>query len=141
MASKPETSSWLQAVQRFERAIGEPVEAFVRSDAYFDFMTQANRARTRFTGVFEEASEALLHLFNVPAASDIRRLREQLSRVERQLNQVAKAIADLGEERELPGRGNAAKPTRPRASSKRKAPAKPKSDESRSEADAGDTAA
>jgi hypothetical protein len=145
MASKPETPSWLEAVQRFERAIGEPIEAFVRSDAYFDLMTRANRARTRFTRVYEQAAEEWLHFFNMPAASDIRRLREQLSRVERQLNQVAKEVADVEEEREMRERGDAAKPraARARASTRRKrAAAAPKSDKSGSDHGAsGDTAA
>ena len=138
MASKPDTPFWLDAVQKFERAIGEPLEAFVRSDAYFDLMTQANRARARFTRLYERAGEEWLHFFNMPAASDIRRLREQLSRVERQLNQVAKEVADLEEER-----AEAAKPPRPRPRTKRtrppakrkRAPATPKSDGSGTEAE------
>src|SRR6266496_6475902 len=83
MASKnQQPSQWLELVQRFERAIGEPVEAWVRSDAYFDVMTHVNRARARFTKSFEETAEQWLHLWNLPAASDVRRLREQLGRLE-----------------------------------------------------------
>src|SRR5205823_1018555 len=33
---------WLTAVHRLERAIGEPVEAAVRSDTYFDAVTTLN---------------------------------------------------------------------------------------------------
>jgi hypothetical protein len=147
MASKPGTSPWLEAVQRFERAIGEPVEAFVRSDAYFDLMTQTRRSRARVMRAFEQAAEEWLHLFNLPAASDIRRLREQLSRVERQLNEVAKDVADLEEERELRADKGAAKPkrkpARSRAATRRtRAPAAPKANESGSGADvSGDTPA
>ena len=89
--------SWLEWIQKWERAIGEPVEQFVRSDAYFDAMTQMNRARARVRRKFEDASEEWLHLFNLPAATDVRRLREQLSRLERQVNRIAKDLADREE--------------------------------------------
>jgi hypothetical protein len=114
MAAKQERPQWLEVVQRFERAIGEPVEAFVRSDAYFDMMTQARRARARLTREFEAAAEEWLHRFNLPAATDIRRLREHLARVERQLIQVGKDVADLKEELEQSrGEPAAAKPKPP----------------------------
>jgi len=115
---------WLEAIRRFERAIGVPVESAVRSDAHFDLVTQANRARTLMTRRFEELSEQWLHLFNLPAGSDVRRLREQLGRVERQLNRVAKELADREE-------GAATTPSarsnsRPRAATSRKPGAKPR---------------
>jgi chromosome segregation ATPase len=137
MASKQSQPLWLQMVQRFERAIGVPVESALRSDAYFDYVTQANRARARLTALGENLAEQWLHAFNLPAATDLRRLREQLSRVERELIAVAKDIADsqeAGEEprrqlarverqlaklaRELDGRPPRAKPTPRRAKGK-----------------------
>jgi hypothetical protein len=110
---------WLELVRRFERAIGAPVESAVRSDAYFDVVTQANRVRARMTRSVEELSEQWLHRFNMPAASDVRRLREQLGRVERQLNRVAKDLADREDAAAAPrSRSNA----RPRAASKPRTP-------------------
>lgn len=89
-----EKSSWLTMVQRFERAIGAPVEKAVRSDAYFDFLTQATRVRKQLTGTLETVTAEWLSLFNLPAGSDIRKLREQLSRVERQLAELSKSVGD-----------------------------------------------
>jgi len=40
MSAKP---LWLRAVYRLERAVGEPVEAAVRTETYFDLMTTATR--------------------------------------------------------------------------------------------------
>ena len=80
--------SWLEWIQKWERSIGEPVEQFVRSDAYFDLMTQVKRAHAQVTRKVEGAWEEWLHLFNLPAATDVRRLREQLSRLERQVNRI-----------------------------------------------------
>jgi len=85
---------WLQLVLRFERAIGVPVESAVRSDRYFDLMTHANRTKARLTEIAEGMTEEWLHVLNIPASSDVRRLREQLARVERQLGRLAKEIED-----------------------------------------------
>jgi hypothetical protein len=85
---------WLQLILRFERAIGVPVESAVRSDAYFDFVTHANRTRARLTEIAEGLTQEWLHLFNVPASSDVKRLREQLARVERQLSRLTKEIEE-----------------------------------------------
>ena len=90
-------SPWLEWIQRWERTIGEPVESFVRSDAYFDLMTQFNRARSQATHTFEGLWEQWLHLFNMPAATDVRKVREQLSRLERQVNRIAKDLEDREE--------------------------------------------
>ena len=86
----PDQPLWLQLILRFERAIGVPVESAVRSDAYFDLVAHANRMRARLTELTEGLTQEWLHLFNLPAASDVRRLREQLGRVERQLGELAK---------------------------------------------------
>jgi hypothetical protein len=86
---------WLQAVHRVERAIGEPVEAAVRSDTYFDVMAKATRATAKVKGVAEGASRRCLHLFNLPAGTDVQRMREQLTRVERRLNQLTEDVAEL----------------------------------------------
>ena len=104
MSSKQSQPLWLELVQRFERAIGVPVESALRSDAYFDSITHANRARARLTALAEDLAEQWLHAFNLPAATDVRRLREQLSRVERELIAVGKAVEDAQEAGEEPSR-------------------------------------
>jgi hypothetical protein len=83
---------WLDLVLRFERAIGVPAENAVRSDAYFDFVAHAQRSRARLGEVAEGLSRQWLHVLNLPAESDVRRLHEQLSRVERRLNKIAKDL-------------------------------------------------
>jgi hypothetical protein len=86
--------SWLRLVLELERTIGRAVDEFVRSDRYFDLVAEGNRARAQLTALYERLSEEWLHILNVPANSDVRRLREQLSRVERQVNRLAKEMSD-----------------------------------------------
>jgi hypothetical protein len=90
---------WLQAVHRLERAIGVPVESAVHSDAYFDVVAHASRARARAIGAVEGVSRRGLHLLNLPAGTDIRRVREQLSRMERRMNALTDDLAALHDAR------------------------------------------
>jgi hypothetical protein len=86
---------WLDTVLRLERAVGERVESAVRSDTYFDLVAQANRARALMTEAVESLSEEWLHLWNLPANTDIRGMQAQLSRLERRVATLQKEIADL----------------------------------------------
>ena len=86
---------WLALVLRLERAIGEPVESAVHSDAYFDAVAHATRLRARAIGAVEGVSRRCLHLFNLPAGTDLRRVREQLGRMERRLIEMNDELAAL----------------------------------------------
>jgi hypothetical protein len=85
---------WLRVVHRLERTIGEPLESALHSDTYFDLVTELLRLRARTERTLEGASRRVLHLLNLPAGSDIRRLREQLARIDRQLAQLAQLAND-----------------------------------------------
>jgi hypothetical protein len=97
-------SPWLSLVQRLERAIGVPVETAVRSDAYFDLLTHATRVRKQLGGTFETMSAEWLSLFNLPAGSEIRKLREQVSRMERELAELSKSVGESRQDGERPFR-------------------------------------
>jgi hypothetical protein len=86
---------WLKLVLRLERAVGGPVEAAVHSDAYFDVVAELHRGARTLTGAMESVSKRALHLFNLPAGTDIRRVREQLARMDRRLLQMAKELEQL----------------------------------------------
>lgn len=97
MASQP---TWLKLVLKAERAVGSRVETVVHSDAYFDVVTELNRAKSRVTGTVEGISKRVWHLANLPAGTDIRRVREQLARMERRLVELSKEVEELEEQRE-----------------------------------------
>jgi hypothetical protein len=86
---------WLRVVYRVERAIGEPIEAAVRSDAYFDVVAHATRARSFAIDAVEGVSQRCLHLVNLPAGTDVRSVREQLARMERRIQTLTDEIASL----------------------------------------------
>ena len=104
---------WLQLVQRLERAAGTQVEAAVRTDRYFDLVTQATRARARLQHATEAVTQEWLHLWNLPAGSDVRRLREQIARLERGMAELAKELADRNADLDRDRDGDGAPPTTP----------------------------
>ena len=97
MAEKQEPPLWLDAVRKFERAIGDPIESIVTSEAYFDAMTRFKRAQSQVTGAVENVTNDVYRMFNIPAGSDVRKLREQLSRMERRLEAMSKELAKRDE--------------------------------------------
>lgn len=86
---------WLKLVLRAERAIGGHVEAAVRSDAYFDTVAELNKTMARVSGAAESVSKRGWHLLNLPAGTDVRRMREQLARMDRRLVQLTKELEEL----------------------------------------------
>ena len=55
-------------------------------------MAGLNKTKARVSGAVESVSKRGLHLLNLPAGTDVRRMREQLSRMERRLNQLTKEL-------------------------------------------------
>ena len=102
---RPRSPLWLRAVHGLERAIGEPLEAALHSDAYFDLITELLRVKGRSGQTLEGASRRMLHLLNLPAGSDIRRVREQLARVERRVAALSKELDDDDVDRADPRHG------------------------------------
>lgn len=85
---------WLQAVRRFERAIGTPVERFVTSEAYFDMLPHLRRAHGQVQEAVAAITDEWYGLLNLPTGTDVRQMREQLSRMERQIEKLTKQLAD-----------------------------------------------
>jgi hypothetical protein len=86
---------WLRIVLRAERAVGRPIEAAVHSDVYFDAVAELSRGTRRVTDAVESVSKRGLHLLNLPAGTDIRRVREQLARMDRRLLEMSKELERL----------------------------------------------
>jgi hypothetical protein len=85
---------WLKLVLRMERTIGVRVESALHSDAYFDLVADVNRTRARATAAVESVSKRIWHLANLPAGTDIRRMRQQLAGMERRLIQLSKELEE-----------------------------------------------
>jgi TolA-binding protein len=71
------------------------VEAAVRTETYFDLMTTVTRTKGAVKRKVAGTSTRALHLFNLPAGTDVKRMREQLSRMERRINQLSERVEEL----------------------------------------------
>jgi hypothetical protein len=91
---RPPTPLWLDAVRRLERAIGGPAERWLTSDAYFDLLPHARRAQAQLEATVAAVTDEWYRLLNIPTGSDMRQMRTQLARMERQLQRMAKELED-----------------------------------------------
>ena len=112
---------WLKLVLRLERAVGGPVESAVRSDAYFDVVAELNRGTRAADRRGRERLQARSGTCSTSRpGTDIRRMREQLARMDRRLVQLSKELEELERAREAEradrGACSSAPPTCSRAS-------------------------
>ena len=91
---RPPSPFWLEAVRRFERAIGVPVERAVTSETYFNLLPLARRAVAHVEETVAAATDEWYRLLNFPSGNDLRQMRTQLARMERQLQRLAKELED-----------------------------------------------
>jgi hypothetical protein len=78
--SKPSnTPGWRKAFDAVERRVAGPVESGVRTDAFNDAMTVVFRTRRGLQRTVERQMRHALHLANLPAATDVKRLSEQVA--------------------------------------------------------------
>ena len=85
MAGKP---LWRQAFDAVDRRVSGPVEAGARSDAFTDVLTVGWRIGRRAQQEIERRTRRVLHMANLPTATDVRRLSEQVSALQRELREL-----------------------------------------------------
>lgn len=84
----PERSVWRPYFDAFERAVGRQLESGVETNTFQDALAAATRLQIAIRGRLERASADFLHMFNLPAQSDFKRLSDQLSRLEKQVRDM-----------------------------------------------------
>jgi hypothetical protein len=85
---------WRLVFDHVERTVAGPLEAIVRSDAFFDAVTISTRTRRETAAQVERLSRRGLHLLNLPAGSDMRRLGEQVTRLDRHVRELSKQLEE-----------------------------------------------
>ena len=84
-----EPARWRATFDSLERRVGRRLEAGVETGEFQELLALLIRLRAGLNGAVEAASSRLLHALNLPAYSDVRRLSEQLSRLERRVREVS----------------------------------------------------
>ena len=79
-----------------------PVERAVGSDLFADLVALGVRSRRAAQREVERRTRGLLHAVNVPRASDVRRVSEQVAELQRQLRELERV--EPRQARHAPGR-------------------------------------
>ena len=85
MADRP---LWRQGFDAIERRVAGPVEGAVGSDLFADVVALGVRAQRGVQREVERRTRRVLHLVNVPTATDVRRVSEQLAELQRQVREL-----------------------------------------------------
>jgi hypothetical protein len=85
---------WQREVGRVVNLVNPRLEAVTRRDEFAIAVGLARTMRGELQRRFERQSKRALHLFNLPAGSDIRALRQQVASLERQLRDLGKLVEE-----------------------------------------------
>lgn len=87
-ANKPGKAWWRPLFDGIDKRITPQANDLVRSNAFADAVATCTRLEARLRRRVEAQSTWLLHQWNLPSATDVRRLRAQLAAVEARLRDL-----------------------------------------------------
>jgi hypothetical protein len=112
MTEKP---PWRIALEQYERAIGVPLEEYVKSDEFADRAAEAARGQAQLQREMSASTTQWLHSMNLPAASDVTELRDEIAELRREVRALHAEVAKQAAPKPR------AKKAKPRSSAPRKA--------------------
>lgn len=86
---------WREIYNEWESAVAPGLQQFAASDGFRDFMAASAKVSSAFAAEFERASRRWLHFWNLPAATDVRKLRQQVAAVDRELKGLKNLVFDV----------------------------------------------
>jgi len=97
---------WRRAFDAVEKPLGDTLASGARSGAFADVLAVALRVNRRLQREVERRTRRALHLANLPAATDVRRLTQQVTELQRQVRALQRELerATDGKPRERPAR-------------------------------------
>jgi hypothetical protein len=75
-----------------ERSLGRPLEELVQKERFADAIMLVNRLNVAGRRTYERNTRRALHLMNLPAGSDVKRLHEQIWALEREIRDLNKRL-------------------------------------------------
>lgn len=108
---KPSTPLWRQVFNGWEKAVAPGLERLTASSGFRDALAVGLRANAEVAREVERASRQWLHLWNLPASSDVRSLRKQVASLEREVLNLRLQLQSQPLPRSEPEYGFGFKPT------------------------------
>ena len=78
---------WRKVFDEADKRVSGPVEAGAHSDLFGDLVTLQIKLARRAQREVERRTRRVLHAVNLPTATDVRRLSEQVASLQRQLRE------------------------------------------------------
>ncbi|HET6562943.1 MAG TPA: hypothetical protein VFG72_13795 [Marmoricola sp.] len=103
-----DTPLWRQPINGAERALGPHVEALVRSEEFAIAVGLAMRARKAVEHRIARSSSGVLHRLNLPAATDVTRILQEIGRLNREVSELKVQLSR--QEKAAPEPGGPTKP-------------------------------
>ncbi len=85
---------WKQLFDVLDRRLSPTINELAKSDDVGTVIALGHRARSKLAQRLEASSRRVLHLWNLPAGSDVNRLLEHISRVEREVRDLRNQLVD-----------------------------------------------
>jgi polyhydroxyalkanoate synthesis regulator phasin len=79
---------WRHVFDAVDQRVSGPVEAGAHSDLFSDLVTLQIKLGRRAQREVEKRTRRVLHAVNLPTATDVRRLSEQVASLQRQLRDL-----------------------------------------------------
>lgn len=95
MAGKPQSSGkplWRQVFDRIDGQLAPRLEGFVQTSTFADGLSLTLKAQAAARRELERRTRQLWHTANLPAGSDVSRLREQVAALDRQVRLLTTAL-------------------------------------------------
>ena len=97
-------------VDRLDRTVSPRADAVVRTNLFADSVAAMIRLEAQVRRRAERQTTRVWHLWNLPTAGDIRRMRSQLSSMEARLRDLSERLEESEEARRAAAEPTAARP-------------------------------
>ena len=85
---------WRSVVDGIDRVVTPPADSFVRTNLFADVIAAVTRLEVQVRRRAERQTAWVWHLWNLPTAGDVRRVRAQLAVIEGRIRDMSERLDD-----------------------------------------------
>jgi hypothetical protein len=97
--AKANPPAWKSAVDRLDRIVTPRADAIVRTNTFADAIAAVIRLESQARRRVERQTAKVWHLWNLPTATDVKRVRSQLSALEARLRDISERLEEAEDAR------------------------------------------